>query len=172
MIAKTKRLTEKHAAAERDILNLTWCEASSLLAPLFNRLPELVSVSWLQGTPSFNDGAPCLFGVYMHPIDLNLTAQDGTTIAWADGVFQRVDTVFDLEDSEIEDDTCATLRVTLSEAVMERSVEDAKIYDAFRTFVNLPSSWFEYMFGNNSRVVVYVTPSGELDFATEYGEVG
>lgn len=35
-----------------------------LLKALFAKYPNLVGIRWKQGTPSFNDGDPCTFGLY------------------------------------------------------------------------------------------------------------
>jgi hypothetical protein len=51
-------------------------------AQLFNGNPDLVSFSWTQYTPYFNDGDPCEFGVNSY---LDIEFSDGTFLEeWTD----------------------------------------------------------------------------------------
>jgi len=113
-----------------------------LFKELFDKHPQLVSVTWQQYTPYFNDGDPCYFRV---------------------GEFE---TNFDTdEDDEEEDDEEEVVEEEAAEEVVEESID----YDAINESVNeleslLPEDVLEYVFGDH----VTITATREGFDITEY----
>jgi len=172
-IPKLKRVCAAYRDVAADVLNLSVDEALSALAPLFNQFKELTSLSWTQGTPAFNDGAPCVFSVYFESPVLVVTCEDGMTTERLSSFASGLDEFFNEDDSEIIDRTSAELRGSWNLPPDTcSSVEIDKVVDGLRTFCALPDTWFEYHFGNNVCVRVWRSAGGYLTTDTEYADVG
>lgn len=49
---------------------------SEILLKIFDEYPKLISFSWIQGTPSFCDGDPCYFTIYLHDDNIDYEGFD------------------------------------------------------------------------------------------------
>ena len=61
ILARKREAEAKIEAARKELKEAGTGVLKDLLAPLFEKFPEVAAVSWTQYTPYFNDGDPCTF---------------------------------------------------------------------------------------------------------------
>lgn len=71
-------LIEEYVEMEEKLAEVRRAFATENVAPLFEAVlkdPRILMIQWRQGTPSFNDGDPCMFSVY----DVNVAVAERFT---------------------------------------------------------------------------------------------
>lgn len=110
----------------------------TLFNPIFEVSDQIKAIGWTQGTPSFNDGEPCEFGVY----DLHFYDENGT-----DG---------DSYCSYIQEDNILSFGYGDKEVSIKVTDEQKEsINKAINTFCSIPNDIFLSAFGNGAEVIVW-----------------
>lgn len=63
-LPELEALKEKMVELRKELLEQSKVSFKEISKVIFEKFPELKSFEWTQGTPSFNDGEPCEFGVH------------------------------------------------------------------------------------------------------------
>lgn len=63
-LPELEALTERMLELRKELMEQSKTSFKEITKVIFEKFPELESFYWTQGTPSFNDGEPCEFGVY------------------------------------------------------------------------------------------------------------
>src|SRR5271170_2714472 len=80
LATKLAKLKKQQAAVEKEMANVAKAAFKEMSAGLFKANPALVSFSWAQYTPYWNDGDTCTFSSYAEYPTVVLEATDGKRI--------------------------------------------------------------------------------------------
>lgn len=104
--ARYKKLKTQLAAAKREMKKTAKTTFKEQAAVVFTKNPEIVSFSWAQYTPYWNDGDTCTFSANTEYPTLTFKAKDGKVVKYDEnmGELTEVGTAVMEDDVELAED--------------------------------------------------------------------
>jgi len=100
LATKLAKLKKQQAAVEKEMANVAKAAFKEMSAEVFKANPALISFSWSQYTPYWNDGDTCTFSSNAEYPSITFKASDGKTVKNDENNGTLV--FFDAEDTDVE----------------------------------------------------------------------